>query len=271
MTVISAVISRFCTAHASDSLITERQPDGSYRPTEYRRAKIIAVRQWRGAMAYWGLATYGPWSTFDWLRDLATSASNFSSPQDFAYSIMGRLNTELSGMRFQIPTNGGLGIHFTAYEHVNDYWIPELFLISNWTDPSYSAVRPAGFGVSRETYHTIANEPSREEHASTSIRLQVHAFLQEGKMLIYNNGDPLLFRPAANSVSAMLSEIARRGHLKAPEDIETYRSIARRPIEVVANAQLDFYKPGARIVGGKLHDLAITPDGLYSSSTGDAN
>lgn len=271
MTVVSTVISRFCTALASDSLITVRQPDGTYQPIESQKSKVISVTSWRGALAYWGLATYGRWSTFDWLKDRAAGANRFSSPQEFAHAIAAQLNSELSEMHFQRSTDAGLGIHFTTYERVNDYWIPEFFLISNWADPSYAALRPDGIGVSRETYHTIANVSPSDDHAHASVRLQVRAFLQEGKMLIYNNGDPLLFTQAANGVSAIVGEIARRGHLKAPEEIATYRSIARRPIEILANAQHDFCRPGTQIVGGKLHDLAITPGGLYSSSTGDAS
>ena len=198
-------------------------------------------------------------------------ANTFSTPQEFAHHVAVELNNELSGMRFQRPTDAGVGIHFTAYEHVNDYWIPELFLISNWADPSYTAIFPNGVGVSRETYHTIGNVPPSDEHGHASVRLKVHAFLQEGNMLIYNNGDPLLFTQAAQSVGAMVNEIARRGQLKAPDEIATYRAIARRPIEIVANAQQDFCRQGTRIVGGKLHDLAVTPNGLYSSSTGDAS
>lgn len=268
MTVVSTVISRFCTAHASDSLVTERQPDGTYQATESQKAKIIPVRQWRGAMAYWGLATFGRWSTFEWLKGRAGLASACSSPQQFAHGIAAQLNSALSGMRFQRPTDAGLGIHFTAYEYVNDYWIPELFLISNWADTSYCTLRPTGVGVSRETYHTVADVPPSDDHSHASFRLQVHAFLQEGKLLIFNNGDPVLSNQAAKGLGAMVNEIARRGQLRAPDEIATYRAIARRPIEIVAKAQLDFCRPGTRLVGGRLHDLAVTPDGLYSSSTG---
>lgn len=271
MTVISTVISRSCIVHASDSLITERQPNGTYSITESERTKIIVVREWRGAMAYWGLATFGSWSTFDWLRDRATHTSNFLSAEQFAGATAAQLEKELSKMHFARPTDAGVGIHFTAYEYINDYWVPELFLISNWADPSYTTLRSNGVGASRETYHTITAQPPRDEHRETDCRLQVHAFLQEGKFLIYNNGDPTLFNTAANGLATMFGELARRGRINAPHDIRTHLAIARRPIEIVANAQRDFCGSDMRIVGGRLHDLATTPGGVYSSSTGDAD
>ena len=271
MTVISTVISRFCVVHASDSLITLRQPNGACCPTESERSKIVAVRQWRGAMAYWGLATRGNWSTFDWLRDRAAHTRNFSSAEEFAGAIALQLQEELSRIHFDRPIDAGVGIHFTAYEFMNDYWIPELFLISNWADPSYTTLRPNGVGASRETYHTITDQPPRIEHRESDSRLRVHAFLQEGRILIYNNGDPTLFNAAANGLGAMFRELARRGRINAPQEIGTYLAVARRPIEIVANAQRDFCSPETRIVGGRLHDLAVTPGGVYSSSTGDAD
>ncbi len=271
MTVISTVISRFCIVHASDSFITERQQNGAYLTTESERSKIVVVRQWRGAMAYWGLATFGSWSTFDWLRDRATRTSNFSSAEQFAGAIAVQLEIELSKMHFARPIDAGVGIHFTAYEYVNGYWVPELFLISNWADPSYTALRPNGVGASRETYHTITAQLPRDEHRGPDFRLQVHAFLQEGRILIYNNGDPTLFNAAANGLATMFGELARRSRINAPQDIGTHLAIARRPVEIVANAQRDFCVPDMRIVGGRLHDLSTTPGGVYSSSTGDAD
>lgn len=270
MTVISTVISQSCIAHASDSLITERQPDGTYKTTESEQSKIIVVRQWRGAMAYWGLATFRGWSTFDSLREFAAHAGDFSSAEQFATALAERLEKELSRMRFSGLADAGVGIHFTAYEYINDYWIPELFLISNWADTSYASLRRTGVGASRETYHSIAGEPPRGEDREVDRRLQVNAFLQQGNILIYNNGDPMLFNPAANGVAAMFGELARRGRINVSESAKTFTAIARRPIEIVANAQRDFCSSNMRMVGGKLHDLTTTPGGVYISTTGDA-
>jgi len=260
-----------CVAHASDSFITERQASGTFHILESTKTKIVNVRQWRGAMAYWGLATHGGWSTWDWLNERARVANGYASAGEFAVDTAGQLEKRLRGMRFARPTDAGLGIHFSAYERKNDYWIPELFLISNWSDPSYSALRPNGVSVSRETYGTIANEPPSDAHGELEFRLKVHEFLQQGKLLIYNNGDPALFNPAANGMATMFIELARRGLSSQQQDIRKFLAMARRPVEIVANAQQDFCDPGKRIVGGKPHDLAITPDGLYLSTTGDTD
>lgn len=274
MTVIAAVITRYCTAQASDSLITELQSDGTRVPKEWERTKIVAVPHWRGAMAYWGLATYDVYqrSTLDWLQERAQEADQSSSPEDFARRMTEMLNEAISKMTFHRPLDAGIGIHFTAYEYINNYWIPELFLLSNFEDPSYQLLHSDGVRFSRETYHHIdRNVPGpRPEHREAKYRLKVHEHLQAGGMLIYNNGDPFMFNPAAEAILTMIRELARRGNLAYPDNVATYRAIVRRPIEIVSRVQLDFARQETRTVGGKPHDLAVTPNGEYSSDSGDA-
>ena len=221
-------------------------------------------------MSYWGLAQVeGQWSTVTWLNARAESSSASPSAEQFAIDLAVALGQELSRSKLAKPTDRGIGIHFTAYERVDGYWIPELFLISNWLDTSYQALRPSGLGVTRETFHTISGEEPDQRHRESAYRLKVHAFLQEGKILGYNNGDPALYNPAANGLFSMFAELARRGALSNPDAVETWRALAKRPVEIVSNAQRDFCSRRRRLVGGKPHDLAITPNGAYTSSTGD--
>ena len=275
MSVVSVVITGFCTVHASDSFITEIQGDGSRKILESEKSKIISVPPWRGAIAYWGLAvaranTSIVWSTMDWLEKQVSLATSVPSPEDFAQLLARNLHIELSKLNFAKPTDVGIGMHFTAYEWVSDYWIPELFLISNWTNPSYRAVHPTGPRVSREAFGAAFKTDTQPEHREETYRLKVHGYLQEGKWLIYNNGDPTLFNPAANSILGMAETLAQRGTLSDPEQTKTYQSFARLPVEIVSKVQHDFCKEGSRIVGGKPHDLAITSGGEYSSTSGDA-
>ena len=272
MSVISTVISKWWTAHATDSLITELLADGSRNPIEWERSKIVPVRRWRGAMSYWGLAkcdAFG-WSTFDWLQNQVAASDEFGSPEEFAKAIASNLNQQLTQVSFANPTDSGIGIHFTAYEQVGDYWIPELFLISNWTDPTYSAVSEHGVRWSRETYHTIVNSPPEPSHGGPHYRMCVHTFLQDSGIFIYNNGFPALFNAAAKGTLQIFRAIASMGQLADAESPRTYLAIARRPIEVVAKLQTDFCRQGTRRVGGRLHDLAITQTGETFSTTGDA-
>jgi hypothetical protein len=78
-----------------------------------------------------------------------------------------------------------------------------------------------------------------------------------------------MFNAAAYAIFGMFRALAGRGKLSRSDRVETYLAIARRPIEVVSKAQLDFCEKGARVVGGKPHDLAVTPGGMYTSTTGD--
>jgi hypothetical protein len=88
-------------------------------------------------------------------------------------------------------------------------------------------------------------------------------------MFRYNNGDPVLFNPIADSVLNTTLVLSCRGHLKDPASIETHLSIARRPVEIVSKLLADLAAPGMRLIGGKPHDLAVNPGGEYASSTGD--
>ena len=157
----------------------------------------------------------------DWLRDRAGGyARQFGNPEEYAKALRGELNQEFSKMLFREPSQGGLGIHFTAYEEVDGYRIPEMFKISNWTDNSYSAVYSDGFKLERVTYHT-SFKPAIDEtpdDGKPDRRLEVHRKLQNGMMLIYNNGDPVSFNQPANALLGMLQNLMACGALK---DIET--------------------------------------------------
>jgi hypothetical protein len=268
VTVISTLLSNHGTAHATDSLITKQSKDGTSKPIEFTRSKIISVVHFKGAMSYWGLAKYGTWLMYGFLQSLAARARNYHSPEPFAQYVADELTKQLKGFKIKKERDSGIGIHFTAYEHISGYWIPELFLIGNWTDPSYTAVHAAGLTVSRETYHTIAKVPPHTIHGEEQFRLQVHDFLMQHDLLFFNNGDPSMFNPPANAILNMIRIAKERGVLIEMSP-KTWCAIARRPIEVVRHIQSDFYRPNTRLVGGALHDLFVSPDGTYYSTTGD--
>jgi hypothetical protein len=273
MTVVSLVITMHGTAHASDSFLTVRQADGTLQVVETQQPKLVAVRSWRGAMAYWGLARLEPnMSTFDWLRQQARRASEQASPEAFAQMLAEELTTATNALKrrqFVHPENTGLGIHFTAYERVKDYWIPELFQIRNWTDESYRTVRPEGFVVTRETFGALQNEPRTPAHGQPDHRLTVHDALHNGVLLYFNNGDPALFNPVANSVFKTFQELLRRRVVRDPLDLKTHAALVRRPIELISRLLGDFCVENSRAIGGALHDLCIAPDGTYYSTCGD--
>lgn len=274
MSVISTIITSMATVHATDSLLTKLSSNGDREPLEWQNTKIIPVPAWRGAMSYWGFALIEQrWSTLDWLQEQAERASGRESPEAFAKALAIELNnkfTELrSKFRFQRDTDMGTGIHFSAYERINDYWIPELFLISNWFDETYTKLNPKGFTERRETFGTLMKVQPKPNHGCHEYRLIVGNALQEGSWFKYNNGDPHLYNPVANAILEMCDKLACR-HMLRETDIETLRALARQPVEVVSNIQRDFCLPGTRLVGGKIHDLVITPAGEYSSKSGDA-
>lgn len=267
MTVVSALITKHGTAHASDSYITQAKTGGGRAVLEDQKTKLVYVKHWRGAMGYWGLAQYLNWSTLDWLKSRAQTASQFSDPQEFANALALDLNSAIASLPLT-PLEKGIGIHFTAYERIKDYWVPELFLISNWQGIPYTTLRPTGVGVSRETFGTLNGIPPAPRHQSVECRLEVNEALRSGIIFGYNNGDPELFNPIANAIFQDFVTLSRRSVLSEPSSKEAHCALVRRPVEVVTRLLSDFARADTRVVGGKTHDLCILPNGEYWSGTG---
>lgn len=91
----------------------------------------------------------------------------------------------------------------------------------------------------------------------------------DSAILIYNNGDPTIFNPIAKAVLDTFQELLRRGHIDEPTSHKTHLSIGRRPVEIVSNLLGDFSSADTRVVGGKPHELLISPEGIFESRTGD--
>jgi len=272
MTAISTVITSTCTAHATDSFITTPAANGGFDVIESQETKIVKVEAFRGAMSYWGWATTpadgSRWNTLRWLRQAAAQAGSFGTASAFAESMARDLSTAASRFRFDPLRAGGLGIHFTAYEPIDGDWVPELFLISNWTDASYSAVRPSGFAATRQTFAMLSEASDKSiDHASPIARIAVLNALRDGMLYYFNNGDPAVYNPIANAMYATISTLKTRKQFRG-NTVDSDRALARQPIEVVTRILRSFSKAGTRVVGGKPHDVAVTPDGTYTSSTG---
>lgn len=266
MTVIATLISRNCIVHASDSLVTVRRRDGTACPLDWKATKLVPVRACRGMLAYYGFAGLGGgWTTLDWLRNMGKKSP--PSAEEFAKSLAAQLEAELRKLRVHRRPGFGLGIHFAAYERVSGYWVPELFHISNWKDTSYTAIRPEGVGWSRDSFVTMF--PQKARKTPMSERLALREALLEGRFLQFNNGDPALFNPVADAFLDMIGQAGKRG-VRPTMDPQRWRALARRPVEAVADMARDFVKPEYRIVGGRIRDLILTPDGRYFSSSGDA-
>jgi hypothetical protein len=270
MTVISCLITSLGTAHACDSLITQLGQGGNHIPREWERSKIVPVRHWRGAMSYWGLAIYDRyrWDTYDWLREQAQSAVKFPGPEEFAIEVAQSIQRRLSEMEFPSPTNAGIGIHFSAYERADDRWIPELFLISNFADTSYSSLRSEGVGATREAAKLAASDLGHPIDQVEDQRLFVYEYLRSGRFLIFNNGDPIMFNAVATVVFGALRALSVRRTLRELT-IDLLLEIVHRPVDIVSELQSQFTRPGTRLVGGRIHDLVIAPTGDMISRSGD--
>jgi len=53
MTVISALIAKHGTAHASDSFKAKVERNGGIEVINSQQTKLVYVKHWRGVLAYW--------------------------------------------------------------------------------------------------------------------------------------------------------------------------------------------------------------------------
>lgn len=271
MTVISTLITPDFTVHASDSILAQRKPDGKNKIIETKQSKILHVKKWRGAISYWGLAKCDDykWNTFNWLKQQAENANNYSSAEKFAQNLAIELNGKLDKMRFPRETDRGIGLHFSVYENINGDWIPELFLISNFKDTNYDSLYSDGIKLTRQTYSTLFKEEPSAKHFQSKFRHEMFEKLkQENGFLSFNNGDPHMYNVVAKSIHDCLRIHSQRKDLKN-DAIDLFVSIAALPIVLMSNIQKNLFKDGYQRVGGKIHHLVIKPNGEYESKTGD--
>jgi hypothetical protein len=87
MIVISALVTKHGTAHASDSFITKVKRNGGIEVINSQQTKLVYVKHWRGVLAYWELAQFKQWSTLEWRRERARIAREFPNPEEFANTL----------------------------------------------------------------------------------------------------------------------------------------------------------------------------------------
>lgn len=278
MTVISALIRNEGTVVSSDSLISVNL-NGKQFYVEWNRSKIIQLPKFRGTVSYWGFAgtfkrfdesspenSIWDWSMYDFLLTESKNPSE-ENVEDFVANLCTKLENEYKKIKFPKTLDSGIGIHITAYEYIEDYWIPELFLLSNFKEPTYQKIGKIDY--SRNTYHTIFTTEPQVFHKEKQYRLKVKQYLTDGGMIWYNNGDPEFYNVIASSIFGSFNLTKIRNKLKAFKSVIELVPLAKRPIEIIAQMQSDFYKSDKRIVGGRIHDIAVNPNGNYFSTSGD--
>jgi len=224
MTAISALISKKWIAAASDSLVTEFHPEtNEISHIDFRRSKIVPIRKFKAAAAYWSLAKIGKWNTYDFLKTMARNAYNYDTIEEFANGIKLMLKEKLDGITFRTPIHQGIGIHLIGYEIHGDTLVPELFLISNFANPSYETLKE--LDVTRNLYGTLHENFRNNEESNEERRNKVIEFLDQGGIFRFNNGDPLLFNPAANAIHMMFNSAISRNVIREEEGFVNYMKL----------------------------------------------
>ena len=262
MTAITALITKTWIASASDSLLTEVNPQtNTIKHIEFKKSKIVPIKKFKAAASYWGLAKVGNWRTYDFLVKIATQEKEYDSFENFASYLKDELNKKLNSFTFSNPLHKGIGIHLVGYENINKQEIPELFLITNFTDETYTKVEE--FKVKRNLYKTLPEEYITVDDNIGNQRKQILKFLDNGGMFIFNNGDPALFNPVAKAINEMFKVAWSRNDLQ--EGTRKYAKLAVAPIEVIKTIQKNFFKKDSIRIGGKTHYLLTTRLGEYIS------
>lgn len=270
MTVVSCIIASGCTTHASDSLLTRTKADGETEELEWEDPKLVRVEQFGGVIGFYGFAGMTPErSTLRWLRGQVSKASECKNAQEFAARLARKCEEWLRAEGAPRDRRGGIGMHFTAYEWWDGYWVPELFHVRNWADPHYASVKPEGVVWTRDTYGIIVGADEETRDASAAGRARVREHLVNGGYFRFNNGDPEMYNGIANAVHDGGVLVFRRvAGERATLQPAHWASLCLRPVEIVADLQRDFAGAGRRRVGGRPHDVTVTPPREFVSRSG---
>lgn len=266
MTAISAIISKDWISVASDSLLTEIISIDNVRHIEFKKSKIVPIRKFKASAAYWGLAKVGYWRTYDFLKKMAVDADGFQSFESFANYVCAELKAKLDKFVVKNPSDIGIGIHLAGFEDFHGELVPELFLISNYSNTSYKELK--NIEVSRNLYGTLKDEYKNGETTLFDQKQKVKEFLEAGQVFIFNNGDPRMFNPAAKAMIEMFIDAKMRNVLR-DKDLKVFLTLSSRPIEIIKNVQKDLFEKQYIRVGGKIHNLLITKIGSMISTSGD--
>lgn len=267
MTVIAAVIGPKVMAIATDSYKTKYvKSSKSYEVVEFKKPKIIPVVKYHAAISFWGLADYGGWSLERFLRRLIAESSPDIPLEEFGQIISNNLNRELDRIIPGKSLKKGLGIHLTGFETHGVTTVPELFLISNFSNIAYNRLEDS-INCERHLYPIAARTLGVKANNYEEEREVILDFFRTGQIFYFNNGDPELFTPIADGYYNSVNRFRLRIKSRILGD-EGYRHMALGPVETIKTLQQRFAPKGKRLVGGKIHDLVISANGSFTSSSG---
>ena len=268
MTAISTLISKRGISFATDSLLTTYlKSSKTHKILDYTQSKIIPAEKYHAAIAYYGFAKCGSWSFYDWIKRKIAAYGNSLTLEEFSVKLENDLKQALSSFFRKFDLDSGIGLHIAGYENKGNVVLPELYHICNFTDTTYKKVGEMSVGP--QLYGTLPTEyKSVDDDTIDKKKQKINQFLEEGRLFIFNNGDPELFNPFSNAFFTSFMILQARKKTKYL-DLDAQRAITRRPIEMIKNAQIDFFLEGKILIGGKIHDLTIDKSKKYKSTTGD--
>ena len=267
MTATCAILSKKAITLSCDSFLTAF-PNGRRRVLEAQRSKIIKFERLQGAVAYWGLATFTGWDTYEWLQNEIRNVDNGDDLNSWGQAIATKLNEKYSLWPLYAK-QFGLGIHLVGYELVEGVKVPEMWLITNYNGLSPEGIYQVGntFSCSRRTYFDLKRENvPPTAHGEMGYRRIMKEYFQGGDWMLFNNGDVPLFMSLANGLGSALNLALKRHSLNRTNAAETQRNLAKMIIKIMCDFQKVFFQENRRVVGGRVHRLTILPSGIYQNN-----
>jgi hypothetical protein len=270
LTAISVLLNQKFISFASDSLITIPKKDGSLEIVETEKPKIVQIPKLRAGIVFWGLSGFGRWSLTEYLKNMITNNKS-NSLEEFCDELKVGLQNDFDRLKLTKPTpKYGLGVQVAGFERINDYRVPELFLISNFKK---SYLVGSQFFCNRHSFQICTLKFDKKQiqpeakHREYDYRKKVYDWLAGEEMIITNNGDYEMYTPLVKSLIEQIYLLRKRGVAKPLNDSKIVGALARLPIEIISVLQRDFCKEGSQIIGGKSHDLVITANGEFLQDT----
>lgn len=263
MTVICNVLTKNEIVVGSDGYITA---DG--KPIESNAVKFVKFDNPNCVVAYWGLAKYKSWSMYRWLKLHKQQLDKHSDRCKSLHELAFYLRVELDKTRsakgaLHEAVMKGIGLHVVGFVPLgHDVWVPELYLITN-----FSLDKSGRYYVQQETLdctpRTIVDFVPPDQSGLTDVEKRQYIydnFLNNGKVFVYNNGDPVLFNEAFEKLGASEKPLP----LTSKENLHMrLNEMVMQPIEAVKQHQLNTYSPENVAVGGLVSTGIMLVDGTW--------
>jgi hypothetical protein len=264
--VICNILTKNEIVVGSDGYITSEG-----KPIESNAVKLVKFDHPNSVVAFWGLAKHNSWSMRGWLmlhkQQLDKHPEECKSLDDLAFYLKAQLDKTRgpNGALCDVKMKG-IGLQVVGFVPLEgDITIQELYLITN-----VSLDKHGKYYVQQETLdctpRTIVNflPPDESELPIEKKRRYIYdQILNSGKIINYNNGDPVLFNGAFAKLGASVKSLPSDSGASSPDYHSRLAEMVVQAIEGVKNHQFSSYSPENVAVGGLVSTGIMLSNGTW--------